>query len=116
MTFEIVCTVAILAIGLVTCIALRPRLGAAVLPLGGLFVLASNEGLPLVKACAWRVLQGLEHADTIRHSRILASVWYYSWSSLPVLLAGVFGWALWKELRRVPPVPGQPPDNHGLTG
>ncbi|MFQ5806045.1 MAG: hypothetical protein ACE5I3_06315 [Phycisphaerae bacterium] len=110
--FDFACTAAVLIIGLVTCMAVRSRLRGATLPLAGLFLLAADHRLWWVQLGVFRIIERLGYIEAIRHGPFVGA-WYYAWSLLPVLLAGFFAWALWRELRRALPVPGRAVSDFG---
>ncbi|MCK4342245.1 MAG: hypothetical protein KAY37_11045 [Phycisphaerae bacterium] len=97
--FELACAVAVLIIGMVTCVAVSSRLKAATLPLAGLFVLAADSKLFWPHMSAFCVVEQLGYIEVLR-DRPWVGIWYYTWHLLPVLLAGFFAWALARELRR----------------
>jgi hypothetical protein len=110
--FEYSGVVAVLVIGLVTCIAVSSRLRGATLPLAGLFVLAADSKLFWAQLCVLGLIEQLGYVKALRDHPWVGT-WYYGWHVLPVLLAGFFAWQLWKGLRRMMPAANEPPSGVG---
>ncbi len=105
--YEFACTLAVLAIGGLACVALRHRLRGATIPLLGFFLLAADGKLFWATMTTSCILERLGWWRTLNNSTPLLTIWYYGGHLLPVALAAVFGWAFWAELRKLPPSEGQ---------
>ncbi len=99
-------TAAVLLIGMVTCIALTTRLKGAVFSLAGLFALAADSKLLGAQVCLLGLVERLGYLENLR-GQPWASVWYYGWRALPVVLAALFAWHLWRRLRQAAPLPNE---------
>jgi membrane protease YdiL (CAAX protease family) len=94
--FESVCTVAVLVIGLVTCIAASRKLGWGTLGLAGLVLLAAHGGDMLgPRTCVWWLLERGGYWESLRKSTVFLGTWTYGWRLLPVVLTAVFAWVLY---------------------
>ncbi len=100
-------TAAVLIIGMVTCLALATRLKGAVFSLAGLFALAADSKLLGAQVCVLGLVERLGYLKDLR-SQPWAGMWYYGWGALPVVLAALFAWHLWKRLRQMAPMPKEP--------
>jgi len=94
---------AVLVIGMVTCIALASRLKGAVFSLAGLFALGADSKLFGVQLCLFGVVERLGYIKELR-AQPWASIWFYGWYALPVILAALFAWHLSRRLRQLVPV------------
>lgn len=99
--FEYSGTAAVLIIGMVTCIALSTRLKGAVFSLAGLFALAADSKLFGAQLCLLGVVERLGYVNQLR-DHPWVGIWFYGWHALPVVLAALCAWHLWKRLRRMP--------------
>jgi hypothetical protein len=95
--FEYSVMIAVLVIGLLTCVAVSRRLKGATLGLAGLFLLAADSKLFWAQLCILGLIEQLGYVKALRQ-RPWVGTWYYGWHLLPVLLAAFFAWHLWKGL------------------
>lgn len=90
-----ICVWAVVLIGVVTGIRLRAKLGKAVLPLVGLFVLMADSRLYWAQFLAKLVFVAFGYeapAGTL--------AWYLAWRAIPVIFAAVMAAAFVSEIRR----------------
>lgn len=96
---DYVCLWTIVLIGAATGIALRRKLGKAVLPLVGLFVLAADSDFYWARFLVKLVLVQFGE-ETVAGTL----AWYVIWKVLAVLFAGVMAVAFVSEVRRHRPL------------
>ena len=92
---------AVLIIGMLTCVALAPRLKGAVFSLAGLFILAADSKLFGAHLSALALIERLGHREQLENH---LDIWHYGWRTFPVLLAAACAWHLWKRLRCMAPM------------
>lgn len=90
-------------VGLLTCLAVRRKLGWAVVPLGGLYVILI-ECRPYWMECSVRhLLRAYGWLDPV----VGNPAWYTTWRFVPVLLVAVFSASFAAAVRKgCPPSPG----------
>lgn len=94
-------TAAVLMIGMITCVALAPRLKGAVFSLAGLFILAADSKLFGAQLSSLALIERLGYREQLGSH---LDIWHYGWRALPVLLTAACAWHLWKRLRSLLPI------------
>jgi hypothetical protein len=87
-------------VGLLTCLAVRRRLGWATVPLAGLFVVAADYRLFWMQISVRHLLRSAGWLD----SALGSPAWNPIWTLLPVILVAVFSWSFAAAVRKQQPV------------
>lgn len=97
MKLDDLCPWVILAIGLITSLAVRQKLRWAALPLAGLFVIVADYRLFWLRVVVMRALAKIGYLD----AAVQSSAWHVVWTLLPVALVALFAWGIWTEVRKL---------------
>lgn len=98
MKLDDLCPWLILAIGLITSLAVRQKLRWTALPLAGLFVMVADYRLFWLRVVVMRALAKIGYLDTA----VQSPTWHVVWTLLPVACVALLAWGIWTEVRKLP--------------